>query len=169
MNTIPRWLGTFTRSRADVAADYSMIGTQGINFQAGFYNCVALNNNDPSGAYYAVIDLLAWVSAAPHLASAVLLPSVALVNPVKSLPINPGMPTLSGAIGTAADARLQTAQALFTFAADGKTWLRRGGAPLAIIPPGKALEVTHSFPVGVPVPPQSWIQVSFIYILWETR
>lgn len=168
---LPRWLGSFSRSRADMAASVSMLGSVNAAWVPGSHQVVALNNNYNTGAPLALLDMLVLVTAAPQIATAYLLPGPIALAPPQPVAMWPGRPAVAGTLGAGADVRDATAPVLFTFVADGKNWLNRGGAPLAIIPAGYAFEIGFepANVAGLEQPLHAQIFASFIWSYWNFR
>jgi len=169
MRKLPRWLGTFTRSRADFTADRCACASAASLWNPGGNQVVELWNDTVQGLPLAVLGLLAWIPSSPGLCAAYLLPNVLTLNPGGPSMLAGPVPAISGQTNFGGDARIQNAPNLFTFVADGRTWQWRGGAPLAILPPGYALEIGLTLPANVEQPNASEIVCSFLWTYWQTR
>ena len=166
---VGNWLGVFSRSRADFTAEQCGYAAASTAWNQGTHQVVELWNNTALGLPLAILGVLAWIPSSPGLCAAYLLP-----NQINNVPGGPSMlagavPAIDGLVDTGADARIQIAPSLFSFIADGRTWQWRGGAPLAILHPGYALEVSLTLPAGIEQPNASAIVCSFLWTYWKIR
>jgi len=169
MVKVPSWLGVFARSRADFTAEQCGYASASTGWNPGGLQVVELWNNTILGLPLAILGVLAWLPSSPGLCSAFLLPNKINNNPAGPSMLAGAVPAIDGLIDTGQDVRIQNAPGLFSFAADGRTWQWRGGAPLAILNPGYALEVSLTLPAGIEQPNASAIVCSFLWTYWKIR
>jgi hypothetical protein len=134
-------VGVFTKRWLDYDLENLWYGTDGFNAGYSFASVVQLVNNATDGSDLAVYEIVPWVSSYPKLAMWRVEQALAVAFTSNVYPLVDGNPAIPGTVvHSNPDAAFYTSN-YYLLLADARPYRRPGGAPIAIISPGRGLSV----------------------------
>jgi len=159
--------GVFTTSHLGWALDRAMcVQTDSAGAETGvsIFPTASLYNNSITGESLAILAILALSTASmPWIPGYILGGSDGAITGTVA-PLTSGAPIGAGVGYTNSRFSLPSNANLFSFWADGKTWLQRDGAPLAVLRPAYRLEFFSGLSLGQVQTNGSSLSVSWLWV-----
>jgi hypothetical protein len=153
------------RSRLDWNLDMAMGAADTETSGSSAFPQVSLYNNSVNSDRLAVMAVLAWSSNPIPIVTAYLAGGNNGASTVSPSPVWNKGTQIGGAIYHASTFSTPDQPTLFSFVADGKTWLRNGDTPLAVLDPAWRFEIYAGPAPNQVIQRPSTLTVSFIWTI----